>query len=282
MSGPWVLVNGRFADRVPATDRGLQYGDGLFETIAVRDGRPCLWHRHLQRLGAGCERLRIPPPEPSALAAEARALLDAADDRNGVLKLIVTRGSGARGYAPPAAPQPTRVLFFHPGLPGQTRGAGAGVRLTLCETRLGDNARLAGIKHLNRLEQVLARAEWSDPTILDGIMCDGAGRAICGTMSNLYALDDKGISTPPLDRCGVVGTVRGVMQECARALGIPFRERHLRPADLFAADGLVISNALLGALPVARLAAHAYASGAVPAALIDRVRQLALEPETDP
>jgi 4-amino-4-deoxychorismate lyase len=277
-----VVVNGRVADSIPATDRGLLYGDGLFETIAVRGGRPCLWRRHLARLDAGCERLRIPPPEPTLLAAETRDLLDAAAARDGVLKLLVTRGGGPRGYLPPSTPRPTRVLVFEPGLPRPLRGAGAGVRLTLCDTRLGENARLAGIKHLNRLEQVLARAEWSDPGILDGIMCDGAGQVICGTMSNLYVLDAGGISTPPLDRCGVVGTVRTVIRDCARVLGIPFRERRLMPSDLFAADGLIISNALLGALPVDRLCGHCYRPGAVPTALIDRVRQTALEPETDP
>jgi branched-subunit amino acid aminotransferase/4-amino-4-deoxychorismate lyase len=99
-------------------------------------------------------------------------------------------------------------------------------------------------------------------------------------MSNLYLFDETGIATPPLDRCGVVGTVRGVVADCALALGVPFRERRVRPADLYAADGLVISNALLGARPVARLREHRYATGAVPVELIDRVRETALEPET--
>jgi 4-amino-4-deoxychorismate lyase len=277
-----TLIDGRPDDRLPVSDRGLQYGDGLFETIAVRRGQSCLWGRHLARLAAGCERLGIPKPNPELLAAERDDLLARAAATDGVLKLTITRGSGPRGYAPPAAPRPRRILSFAAGLPTTTNRAEAGVRLTLCATRLGENARLAGIKHLNRLEQVLARAEWSDPRTLDGLMCNAQGHVICGTMSNIYALDDAGIATPPLTRCGVAGTVRSVMQDCAQDLGIPFAERVLRPADLFAARGLLISNALLGVVPVASLQAHGYSTEALPTELIERVRQIALEPETHP
>ncbi len=283
-----TLVDGRPADSIDIADRGLLYGDGLFETIAVRNRRPCLWRRHLARLAMGCERLGIPKPDTSLLATEASTLLDDADAPAGVLKLMVTRGSGPRGYAPPLAPRPRRILSFQPGLlpgpfpvlPDLRQGADADVRLTICATRLGANERLAGIKHLNRLEQVLGRAEWSDPEILDGIMCDTRRHAICGTMSNIYVLDETGICTPPLVHCGVAGTVRGLVQDCATALDIPFRERELKLSDLYAADGLMISNALLGLLPVGRLREHRYRAGAAPAALIDRVRATALEPET--
>ncbi len=279
MHRPQMLIDGRPGHSIPATDRGLHYGDGVFETIAVRRGQPCLWPQHLSRLQTGCERLGIPAPDISLLTEEVAQLL-APNGGDGVLKLTVTRGSGPRGYAPPPVPKPRRIFSFTPGLSVPTRGSEAGVRLTLCETRLGENASLAGIKHLNRLEQVLARAEWSDPSIVDGLMCDGHGHVVCGTKSNLYVLDDAGIATPPLLTCGVVGTVRSVVADCARALDIAFAERSLRPTDLFAARGLFISNALLGAVPVARLGTHCYRVDAVPAALIERVRQSALEPET--
>jgi 4-amino-4-deoxychorismate lyase len=279
---PLTLVNGRCADSVPVTDRGLLYGDGLFETIAVRRGRPCLWSQHLARLTRGCARLNIPMPTPECLAAESADLLAAAGAPDGVLKLVVTRGSGPRGYAPPSVPTPTRILSFTAASPEPSRRAEDGVRLTLCETTLGENARLAGIKHLNRLEQVLARSEWSDPGVLEGVMCDALGHVVCGTMSNLYLLDDRGIATPPLQGCGVAGTVREVVRDCAHALGIPYREQPLRPQELFAANGLMLSNALLGLLPASRLQGHRFDPGVVPRALIDSVRQRALEPETSP
>ncbi len=284
LSSPRTLVDGRPADGIAVTDRGLHYGDGLFETIAIRGRCPCLWWRHLARLAKGCDRLGIPMPDRDTLAAEVGSLLQETDAPDGVLKLIVTRGSGPRGYAPPPVSRPTRILSFYPGLPAALRdsapAAAGGVRLTLCATRLGGNARLAGIKHLNRLEQVLARAEWSDPEILDGIMCDARGRAVCATMSNIYVLDAAGIGTPPLRECGVAGTVRSVVEDCASALGIPFRERRLALSDLYAAGGLMISNALLGLVPVRQLGEHRYSAGAAPAALIDQVCATALEPET--
>ncbi|NBC14962.1 MAG: aminodeoxychorismate lyase [Gammaproteobacteria bacterium] len=280
MTRALTLIDGRKDDRVPASDRGLHYGDGLFETIAVRHGRPCLWHRHWTRLTTGCARLHIPVPDAARVSADVERLLIGADAGDGVLKLMLTRGSGPRGYAPPPAPTPRCILSFAPGLPGPSAGAKAGVRLTLCEAHLGENPRLAGIKHLNRLEQVLARAEWSDPAILDGLMCNAQGQVVCGTMSNVFVLDDHGLATPPLTTCGVAGTVRAVVYECADALGIPVSERVLRPAELFAARGLIITNALRGAVPVADLGGHPYPPEMVPAELIERVRQIALEPET--
>jgi 4-amino-4-deoxychorismate lyase len=275
-----TLINGRLGDSVSVTDRGLLYGDGLFETVAVRGRQPCLWQRHLARLARGCARLAIPPPDAALLGAEVQALLAAAPAPDGVLKLIVTRGSGPRGYAPPAEPAPTRILTFAAGLPGAPKDAEDGIRLTLCDTRLGDNARLAGIKHLNRLEQVLARAEWTDPAVQDGIMCDNHGQPVCCTAANLFAVSAEGIVTPPLDRSGVAGTVRELVREHACALGIGFIERALSLPELLAADGLFISNALRGVLPVARIRHRCYDPSAVPAALLARVRQAALEPET--
>jgi 4-amino-4-deoxychorismate lyase len=280
MSRALTLIDGRPGDRVPASDRGLQYGDGLFETIAVRCGSPCLWHRHWARLAMGCERLRLPVPDPGRVMGDVERLLDDTGAGDGVLKLIVTRGSGPRGYAPPPAPTPRCILSFVPGLPGASPEPSAAATLTLCRTPLGENPRLAGIKHLNRLEQVLARSEWSDPAILDGLMCNPHGQVVCGTMSNVFVLDDNGLATPPLTACGVAGTIRAVVHECAGALGIPISERVLRPADLLAAQGLIVTNALRGAVAVGYFGAHRYHPDAVPADLIDRVRQIALEPET--
>lgn len=281
MSRALTLIDGRPGDRVPVSDRGLQYGDGLFETIAVRRGAPCLWHRHWARLTKGCERLRVPVPDAEPVVADVGRLLGDAGAGDGVLKLIVTRGSGPRGYAPPPTPMPRCILSFVPGLPDPSLGSSAAARLILCRTPLGENPRLAGIKHLNRLEQVLARSEWSDPAILDGLMCNPHGQVVCGTMSNVFVLDDNGLATPPLTACGVAGTVRAVALECAGALGIPVAERVLRPADLVAAQGLMITNALRGAMAVGYFGAHRYSPDAVPAELIDEVRQVALEPETN-
>lgn len=295
------LVDGEVCSQVPADDRGLAYGDGLFETIAVRRGRPCLWRRHLDRLSLGCRRLGIQMPTRVRLEADVLALIGisahgsagegsrtgrlsgefaaAVDPPDGVLKIIVTRGSGARGYRLPEPARPRSILSFTPDAPNATAERLPGVRLTLCETRLGENVSFAGIKHLNRLEQVLARREWSDPDIVDGVMCNARGNVICGTMSNLFLWSGDAIATPRLDRCGVLGTLRAVIREQARELGVAFGERALRPADLARGQGLFISNALIGVVPVAHFQGVSFDLAGLPRVLLDRVQRIAFEPE---
>jgi len=150
-----ALVDGHPATTVDIADRGLAYGDGVFETMAVVSGAVPLLHRHLARLALGCTRLGIEAPSASLIEAELAALVAAVDA--GVAKLIVTRGKGARGYAPPRDAAPTRILSLH-APPLAAIGPGQGISVRWCATTLAINSRLAGIKHLNRLEQVLARA----------------------------------------------------------------------------------------------------------------------------
>ncbi|TCO83141.1 aminodeoxychorismate lyase apoprotein [Plasticicumulans lactativorans] len=251
MSMPGVLVDGRPADALAVADRGLQYGDGLFETFAVRDGRPELWTAHLARLARGGERLSLPLPDPGLLAAEAEQLCRGV--ARGVLKLIVTRGVGGRGYAPPRPCRPTRVLSLHPWPAHPPGHATGGVRVRWCAHPLSLNPRLAGLKHLNRLDQVLARAEWDDPTIAEGLMCDPHGHVVEGTMSNLFVLRDGRLLTPPLDGAGIAGVMREVVLEAARGLGLVVAQAALRPAEVLAADGVGLSNSVIGLWPVREL-----------------------------
>jgi 4-amino-4-deoxychorismate lyase len=273
-----ILINGRRTAAIDVEDRGLLYGDGIFETIAVRGGRPCLWARHLARLSAGARRLGFAAIEPRRLAGEARSLLDGGGD--GTLKLMLTRGPGPRGYRPPARPQPTRILIHYPAASvGAEPMQPTAVRY--CRTPLGSNPALAGIKHLNRLEQVLARAEWQDPRIAEGLMSDGDGNLTCGTMTNLFMITDNRIQTPLLDRAGVSGTVRGLVVEQARALGISIMETRLRRADLARADGAFLTNALIGLRIINRTDERELDPAAVPRALCEAVQRAALQPETD-
>jgi len=245
------LIDGIPAVVVPAADRGLQYGDGLFETIAVVDGRPCLWDRHLARLRAGCVRLAIPLPDPDLLQAEVLAL--AKGQGRAVLKLIVTRGEGGRGYRPPHPARPRRILRLHPWPDHPPAWRSAGVRVRYCRTRLGHQPLLAGLKHLNRLEQVLARAEWDDPDIGEGLMLDLDGTVVEGTQTNLFALTAGRLVTPLLDRCGVNGVVRQVVIETAWMQGLAVEEARLTPAELAQADALFLASSLAGLWPVREL-----------------------------
>ncbi len=246
-----VVVNGEAADCISANDRGLQYGDGLFETIAVLGGQPRNWHLHIERLRAGCERLHIPPPAPEQLFDDFLKL--PIDDRPRVLKIILTRGAGGRGYRPPDDPSPTRVLILGPWPDHPPANREQGVAVRLCELRLGSNPALAGLKHLNRLEQVLARGEWSDPAIAEGLMFDADGYLVEGTMSNVFIRANGEIRTPPLDACGVAGIVRRQIIERHTAAGAVVIERRMTLADLLAADAVFLTNSLIGLWAVRRI-----------------------------
>ncbi|RLA00777.1 MAG: aminodeoxychorismate lyase, partial [Gammaproteobacteria bacterium] len=179
-----VLVNGKPNDCVPTSDRGLLYGDGVFETIAVKNGQLHFWSEHVRRLQSGCERLGIDPVDETQLMGECRSLIR--QSQQAVIKVIITRGSGGRGYRLPEQARPTRIIQLHewPDYPASCTERG--IKTRICRARLGHNASLAGIKHLNRLEQVLARQEWNDPNIMEGLMLDSDGDLVEGTMSNVF------------------------------------------------------------------------------------------------
>jgi 4-amino-4-deoxychorismate lyase len=275
-----ALVNGVEADSLSIADRGLQYGDGLFETIAVRAGAPCLWQEHLARLRLGAERLAIPLPDPGLLLTECLALVQGVEA--GVVKLMLTSGCGGRGYRRPPEPHPTRILALYPPATEPAGACEAGVAVRWCRTSLGENRQLAGIKHLNRLEQVLARAEWEPgadrDAFAEGLMCDCRGRVIAGTMTNIFVYAGGRLLTPRLDTCGVAGTVRGLVLRLAPRLGVGAAEVDLHPADLHAADGLFLTNAVIGVWPVRALGDQEFAVGRLPRALISAVRAEAHAP----
>ncbi|WP_049620868.1 aminodeoxychorismate lyase [Frateuria defendens] len=241
-----VLVDGQAQDRVSVFDRGLSYGDGLFETLRFEAGEAPLWPRHMQRLASGCERLGLPAPDAALLREEARAV--SAGLAQAVVRITVTRGTGARGYAPPAMVQPTRIVAAFPLPPLPAAHYRHGIRMRLCRLRLAEQPLLAGMKHLNRLEQVLARAEWSDPAIAEGLLCDATGRAISATMMNLFAVLDGALVTPALERCGIAGVGRAEVL-AAR----PAQVRDLPLDELLRAREVFLSSSVRGILPVCEL-----------------------------
>ncbi|HTT08298.1 MAG TPA: aminodeoxychorismate lyase [Gammaproteobacteria bacterium] len=242
------LINGEHRDSLPATDRGLQYGDGLFETVAVIAGRPQHWQAHLKRLEAGCARLGIPFPGSTMLDDEFSRMPQSTG--RWVLKIIVTRGSGGRGYRPPMPAQPTRVLCRYPWPDYPDDLADQGVRTRVCTTRLGFNPALAGVKHLNRLEQVMARREWDDAGIAEGLMCDAEGRLISGTMSNLFLVTRGRVGTPILTHAGVAGVMREQVIDACRQLNLPVDIGACGEPDLKRADEVFLTNSLIGIWPV--------------------------------
>jgi 4-amino-4-deoxychorismate lyase len=246
-----TLVNGREAVEIDARDRGLHYGDGLFETIALVAGEPRRLELHVARLARGCARLGIACPPHELLEQELARL--AGEETRGVLKLIVTRGIGARGFKVDADAPPTRILSLHPWPNHPPQWASEGVAVRICQTSLADQPALAGIKHLNRLEQVVARREWNDPAIAEGLMRDRQGAFVCGTMTNMFIVRDGRLLTPAVDRCGVAGTMRAAVLERAHALGIPAVQSVVTEDELERADEVFLTNALIGVWPVTRI-----------------------------
>lgn len=268
-----MLVNGVAATQVSALDRGLAYGDGLFESIRLVGMVAPLWRRHMQRLAEGCTRLRIPAPDPAQLWRE--ALEVSRGMPQSVLRITVTRGPGERGYALPASPQPTRVVAAFAPPPVAAEVHAQGVRMRVCSIRLAEQPLLAGIKHLNRLEQVLARAEWNDPAIAEGLLLDSHGRVISATMANLFAVVDGEWLTPSLDRCGVAGVARAeVLVAYPQA-----RVGELTLAALLDASEVFLSSSVRGILPVHSLDGCSYAPGAMTRRLQQHWRDLGFSME---
>ncbi|KAA0974712.1 aminodeoxychorismate lyase [Pseudomonas sp. ANT_H12B] len=251
-------VDGQPADALSLKDRGLAYGDGLFETIAVRNGSPVLLDRHLVRLVKGCQRLAI-HLDHAAMCTELLAYAQALGD--GVLKLIVTRGDSARGYAPDPAAQARRIMLGNPPAAYPAANAEQGIRLFPCTTRLAKQPLLAGLKHLNRLEQVIARSEWQDSDHAEGLMLDQAGRVIEGIFSNLFLIRDGVLITADLKRCGVAGVMRAELLFQAESLGIPTRITDITLDQLQWADEVLVCNSVYGVWPVRAYAALSWPVG---------------------
>lgn len=243
-----VFAGARRIDGIPADDRGLAYGDGLFETMRAHRGGVPWFERHWARLVDGAARLRMALPDRTLVEFNAREMLGDGDDA--VIKLLLTRGAGARGYGGAAGTEPTWILSRH-SLPPPARADG--LRLRWCETRLALQPLLAGLKHCNRLEQVLARGEWAGDDWDEGLVRDTDGNVVSATSANLFVLRDGRWQTPRVDRCGVAGICRGWALEAADAA-----EATLSVDDVERADAAVLCNAVRGILPVARLGDRAW------------------------
>lgn len=256
-------VDGQAVSGLPLDDRGLAYGDGLFETVRVSGGRAPLLDFHCERLQRGALRLQL-ALDLEQLQAEVAAFLAAlaaAGHAGCTLKILITRGSAGRGYRPAAAAPVRRLLLAFPPADWPAAHARDGVALYECATRLALQPALAGLKHLNRLEQVLARAEWDDPALAEGLLLDSEGRVVEGTMSNLFLVRDQALVTPRLHRCGVAGVMRALVMARALSLGLPLAERDVGRAELDEADEVFVCNSSIGIWPVVRVGARQWQPG---------------------
>ena len=239
---------------VPIDDRGFQYGDGLFETIAIRAGRPRLWQFHLERLASGCERLGIRMPAEQNLREQLDTALNAGDagTGSGTVKIILSAGNGTRGYARDKETEPRIFVGVFPSNALSRSAYAEGVDAMVCETRLAGPSVLAGLKTLNRLEQVFGRSECVAANAFEGLMVDADEQVICGTMSNVFIVIDHTLITPALSRCGVAGVMRRLVLESFAAIDKAVVIRDVTLAELWQSDEVFLSNSQFGVVPLRR------------------------------
>ena len=251
-----MLVNGVPGNSISIRDRGLLYGDGVFRTLRVAQGKALHWPLHYLKLKHDCNALGIACPDEAMLCAELDQVLTQHPD--GVVKLIVTRGESGRGYTPPAAAVPTRIWDASslPDYPPEWTTQG--IKARVCELRLSVQPRLACVKHLNRLENVLAAAELHDmqshgETVAEGLLLNAEGHLIEGTRSNLFLITQGKLVTPDLSRCGVAGIQRGRVMAWALQHGMTLQVRDVTLDEALQADELFIVNSVIGLWPVREL-----------------------------
>lgn len=258
MTNHWL--NGEATEQLAITDRSVLFGDSCFSTVAIRAGEPELWSRHRERLQQTTERLRFPAVDYAQLEQEVRVACQGV--ARGILRLTLTRGSGGRGYGLPVQASVQRLLSRR-DWPADIESRGReGVTLRWCEMRLSPQPALAGLKHGNRLEQVLARAEWQDAQIAEGLMCDDQGHVVEGTTSNLFFRHQQGQwCTPMLQRCGVAGVMRAEILAQLSARGETVQVAEFHPTALLQASEVFVCNAVIGIWPVRALAEQRWSIG---------------------
>jgi 4-amino-4-deoxychorismate lyase len=253
------MINGIAADHLMISDRSIHYGDGLFETILCSDNKLYYWQQHYHRLRSSAEKLKITCPDERTFLQDIKELVSNNIAGNSyVIKIILSRGFGERGYGYSSGISANRIVLLseldasYSSMLSNTLLHG---ELFICEQQVSINESLAGLKHLNRLENVMARNEWNDKTMkfIDGLMLNADQRVIEGTMSNLFAIRDGKIFTPGLERSGIRGVMRDAVRELAANNGLSLSITGLSLDDLLGMDELFITNSLIGMKRVTKL-----------------------------
>lgn len=254
-----MLINGIETTQIAATDRGLAYGDGLFSTIKIEFGVPQLWDYHLKRLQLGANKLFFPAIDWQLLGEEVVSLAKTLEQQsNAIIKVIVTRGSGGRGYSASGCDSPQRILSVHAFPEHYQQWQVEGIKVIQCQQTLSLNPQLAGLKTLNRLEQVLIKHELESHNALEGIVCDNNGDVIEACSANVFIYLDKQWLTPKLNNAGVAGVKRQQLLDLAKQSDIEIIEAIIKPEHFVAAEAACLTNALMGIVPITQYQSYCY------------------------
>lgn len=243
-----MIIFGKSDNVITVSDRSLQFGDGHFTTIAVRDRKPEFLDAHLNRLLKATERLGI-------AFADWHSLSDVIQSESeltnfGVLKVIISRGVGGRGYGTVGAEDSSCIVTRHPYPAHYVAWKKTGVSLNLSQIKLGMQPILGGLKHLNRLEQVLIKQQLQATTFDDAVVCDSAGFVVETSASNLFWKNNNYWFTADLSNSGVDGVMRNQVLTYFSENNIPFQIVRVKPKVLLQAEEMFICNSLMHCVPV--------------------------------
>ncbi len=256
------LINGEFSKHISVIDRGLSYGDGLFETMSwsYLDDEKVLgvefWDRHMERIKQGCSITKIKLPPTEILINYKEKILNEClgkGIKNGVLKIVITRGIGGRGYKFEKEIVPTVIFLSFPSKEISKKALNTGVKLRFCEFPIFENSILAGLKHLNRIDSVMARSEWEEDEFFDGIMLDNSENIIDGTMTNVFFSKNNVLYTPIIKKSGINGIMRQVVIDNAKLFFKGVCEIEIKRNTISTFDEMFITNSLIKILPVSHL-----------------------------
>jgi 4-amino-4-deoxychorismate lyase len=267
-----ININGIATEHLSIMDRGLHYGDGLFETIACRRGALQFWDEHITRMRKGADTLDIAFPGEEKYFQDIRNLLHQSPDENCVIKLLLTRGQGDRGYRHPRSQKPTRAVIINHWPQYPVELVNYGINVCLCKHQVSTNPALAGIKHLNRLDNVLARNEW-DNEFHEGFMFDTNGYLVEGTMSNIFCIKEGVLFTPRLDQCGVNGVIRNQVLSIAKEKDFEIHIKNVTIDNIYSMDEIFITNSIIGIWPVSSVGEIKYPLGDMTHSLESELRK---------
>lgn len=262
MSTEIIVINDSAQPQVAAGCRALQYGDGVFTTLAVKNGQPQLWSLHLARLQLAVTRLALPAPDWHVLT-ETVAQHAAQFTAPTVIKLLLSRGIGGRGYAPHQCHHPI-VYLYTAAMPDYQHWQQHGLRVGVAKLRLAIQPALAGLKHTNRLEQVLLKQELAQTSFDDLLVVDQQQHLTEATAANVFYQWQGQWFTPPLHLAGVAGVMRQhIMANLAGC-----QERVLQVSDIKHVQAMFLTNALLGIAPINSIEGYA-----LPIAAVQQIQQ---------
>ena len=254
------IINGEFKDSISVYDRGLAYGDGFFETMLWDSFEKKketnfgveFWLRHLKRIKDGCRLMQINFPSDDEIVRQRNIILKASlkEKKSGLLKMIITRGVGGRGYKFEKNMSPT-IIFLSLQKPKiEKEYFKSGVNVKICKTHLSKNTNLFGFKHLNRLDSVLARSEWEDKNIFEGAFVDSKQNILEGTMTNIFFVQKKTLITPPIIDSGINGVMRQVVIDNAKFFFDKVIIQNINLSDVKNFDQMFLTNSVLKIIPV--------------------------------